>query len=82
LLGTGARWKGGVALGRKLVGKVVRAEIAGDPVEVITSIDGVVSYVIKPGKSSVRTNTPRIRPTAAVGTGDAINVATSSQAET
>ena len=83
LLGSGAKWKGGVELDRKLVGKIVRSEIGGDPVEVITSSDGVQSFVLKSGKTASNnfTNTPRPRPVAAAGTGNAINVAASNPAE-
>jgi hypothetical protein len=84
LLGSGAHWRGGVALDRATVAKIIRSELGGGISEV-TSTDGVKSTVIKAGRAdtclptaTISRNTPQpTRPVAVEGTGDAINVAAS-----
>ena len=49
LLGRGARWRGGVALDRRTLAKIIRAEI-GDQGEAVTSSDGVASVLCRPGR--------------------------------
>jgi hypothetical protein len=80
LLGSGAHWRGGVALDRATITKIIRSEL-GDGISEVTSTDNVKSTVIKAGRAPTATisrNTPQPpRQVAVEGTGDAINVAAS-----